>query len=141
MNNIHNSLKTRVIITILIFLFPLGCFANEIVIDYSNSGSVPITRSGSVSIMRADIIEISPLSLTIAGQLKRMHATPTSGHLHSYTYSDKEELLADSKHKVLGLRSQRGGVQRIPFSLRIENPNQEVSRILFEYHRSGYKES
>ena len=141
MINVHNSLKTKVIIATFLFLFPLGCFANEIIIDYSNSGAGSITSGGSVSITRAEIIEVSPSLLTIAGQLKRMHATPTSGHLHSYTYSDKEELLADSKHKVLGLRSQRGGMQRIPFNLRIENPNQEVSRILCEYHRPGYKES
>ena len=133
MNNILNPLKSKIVITTFIVLLPLSCFAKGIDIDF--------VRSGSTSITRADISETSSEQLSISGQLKRLHATPVSGHLHSYTYSNGGELLTESKHKVLGLRSKRGGMQLIPFNISIKNPGQETARVSLEYHHPGHQES
>jgi hypothetical protein len=105
----------------------------DIAIDFGSSSSVIVKK--------ASIVDQSDQTLTLAGQLYRPHRLPMVGHLHVYAYLENGDLVSDSKHRVLGLNSQRHGSMRIPFRVSIESATNEIDRLFLEYHSPGHSES
>lgn len=125
------------IITVLVLLMaalfiPATVYSGDIVVE--------IERTHSVTVTKAKIVDLSENQLDLAGQLYRPHRLPMAGHLHAYAYMKNENLISDSKHRVPGLNSQRGGSMRVPFRISIKDVANEIDRVYLEYHSPGYSE-
>lgn len=125
-----------------IFYIVISCSLLVVLADtvLAKDVSVYFAELGSVAVIQAKIIETPNQELRITGQLKRPHRIPMTGHLHTYIYSDKGDLLADSKHRVLGLNSKRKGMMRVSFNILVEAVPTDASKAFLEYHDPGHKE-
>lgn len=118
---------------LLIAFVGTAVFAGEISVDFASPYSV--------SVIQAKISEAPNQALRIIGQLKRPHRISMAGHLHAYIYSVNGDLVAESKHRVAGLNSKRGGMMRVSFNVLHEAAPTETSRAFLEYHSPGHQES
>ncbi len=107
---------------------------------YSSDIGVEFGKTHSVRVTEARIIEQSETQVELAGQLNRPHPLPMVGHLHAYAYQGNGDLVTDSKHRVLGLNSKRGGSMRVPFRISIKAVTENVDRVFLEYHSPGHAE-
>jgi len=107
---------------------------------YSSDIGVEFGRTHSVRVTEARIIDQSETQLELAGQVSRPHRLPMAGHLHAYTYVKNGDLVSDSKHRVLGLNSKRGGLMRVPFRISIKDVAENIDRVFLEYHSPGHAE-
>lgn len=123
----------------VVVLFTAVMFASTI--GHAADIAIDSGRSHSVTVKKASVIDQSDRTLRLAGQLYRPHRLPMVGHLHAYAYLKNGDLVSDSKHRVLGLNSQRGGSMRVPFRISIKNVADETDRIYLEYHSPGHSET
>ena len=125
-------------IRIVVFLLMVAMFVP--VTGYSDDIDVEFGRTHSVTVAKAKIVDQSGSELELAGQLNRPHRLPMAGHLHTYVYVKNGNLVSDSKHRVLGLNSQRGGSMRVPFRVSIKDVANEIDRVYLEYHNPWHVE-
>jgi len=109
-------------------------------IGHSADIGIDFGRSHSVTVTKASVIDQPDHALKLAGQLYRPHRLPMAGHLHAYAYLKNGKLSSDSKHRVMGLNSQRGGSMRFPFRILIKDVAENVDRVYLEYHSPGHAE-
>ena len=110
---------------------------------YSSDIGVEFGRTHSVRVTEARIIDQSETQLVLAGHLKRPHRLLMAGHIHAYAYQGNGDLITDSKHRVLGLlglKSKRRGLMRVPFRISIKAVAENVDRVFLEYHSPGHAE-
>lgn len=119
-------------------LFTAVTFAPTI--GHSADIAIDFGRGHSVTVTKASVIDQSDHALQLAGQLYRPHRLPLAGHLHAYAYLTNGDLVADSKHQVLGLNSQRGGSMRLPFRISMKDVAENIDRVYLEYHSPGHSE-
>lgn len=105
---------------------------------YAKDLQVVTGKPGSVSFVKAEVVRLSGGEIVVGGLLNRAHRLPMTGHIHAYSITKSGELIGQSKHRVAGLNSQRGGSMRIPFKISIENSYEETRKILLEYHAPGH---
>jgi len=107
-----------------------------------HSADIPIDfeRSFSVTVKKAKVVDQSEHTLVLAGQLHRPHRLAMNGHLHAYAFLENGDLVSESKHRVLGLNSQRGGSMRVPFRISIKKGANEIDRVSLVYHNPGHSE-
>jgi len=107
-----------------------------------HSGDIDLLfgRTHSVTVAKARIVAQSEKRFVLAGQLYRPHRLPMAGHLHVYAYLKDGDLVSDSRHRVLGLNSQRGGSMRVPFRVSIPAVAETIDRVYLEYHSPGSSE-
>lgn len=114
------------------------CLASEVKVDFEKQKGFPVSTSAVTVIKAESVSEEGDLQIT--GQLKRTHRLQMAGHLHAYSYSENNDLIADSQHRTPSLNSNRKGVMRIPFNLSIEDAPAEINRVSLEYHGPGHCE-
>lgn len=122
----------KVVAAAALCLAPATGYAKEISIDFGRTHSTTVTE--------ARILDVSDDELKLFGQLDRPHPLPMAGHLHAYAYGESGELVSDSKHRVVGLSSQRGGKMIVPFTVSINGATGEIDRVFLEYHAPGHAE-
>jgi len=120
------------VLLVAILLAPILSYSADVAIDFG--------RSNSVTVATANVVDQSDNALELAGQLYRPHRLPMVGHLHAYAYVKNGDLVSDSKHRVLGLNSQRGGSMRVPFRISIKDVAENLDRVFLEYHSPGHAE-
>lgn len=113
-------------------LIPAAGYSKEITVDFGE------TRS--VTVINATAKGTTGNELKLVGQLSRPHKVLLAGHLHAYAYTSHGEKVSDSKHRVSGLKSKKGGVMRVPFRISIANTTGEIDRVYLEYHSAGHSE-
>lgn len=114
------------------------CLASTIKVDFEKQKGVSVTTS-SVTVIMAEAVGEGGV-LRITGQLKRPHRLPMAGHLHAYSHSTNNDLIAGSQHRVPGLNSQRRGLMRVPFKISIKDFPAEINKVYLEYHSPGHSE-
>ncbi|MDT8443442.1 MAG: hypothetical protein RQ722_04060 [Desulfuromonadales bacterium] len=114
------------------------CLASAVEVVFETPNGL-VLSSTSVTVVKAEPVNDEG-SLRITGQLKRPHRLPMAGHLHAFTYTVDNDLITDSRHRVLSLNSQRKGLMRVPFNILLEN-NTGASKVRLEFHNPGHQES
>jgi len=93
--------------------------------------------ANAVIVAKAELVNDDG-TLRITGRLRRPHRLAMAGHLHAYAYTENT-LIADSKHRVPGLNSQRKGEMRILFNILLKDTS-GASKVHLEYHSPGHQE-
>ncbi len=125
-------------ILLMASLVTTPCLASAVEVIFETPNGL-VLSSTSVTVVKAEPVNDEG-SLRITGQLKRPHRLPMAGHLHAYTYTENNDLITESRHRVPGLNSQRKGMMRVPFNIFLENTS-GVAKVRLEYHNPGHQES
>ena len=112
---------SAVLLMLVSLIVPQIGIAAEVTVDFA--------RTPALSVVEARIIDSSEQELTIAGKFNRTHRWPTRGHLHVYSYSGKEVLIFESKHRLRRLNSKNRKHTRFHFKISIEDALEETNRI------------
>jgi hypothetical protein len=122
---------------LLAFLSAMPCLASDVEVVFDGQKGISLSAS-SVTVVKAEPVSDGG-NLRITGLLKRPHRLAIAGHLHAYTYTANNELIADTRHRVSGLNSQREGMMRVPFHILLEDAS-GASKVRLEYHSLGHQE-